>query len=86
MTTHSTHSSRFPLLRRFWKPAAVTGAGGTAAAVWFEEILLFGQEIIALVLLPVIAGGVYLLDIFIFKSRMPRREDMNNLTDKGVNK
>jgi hypothetical protein len=54
----------------------VTGAGGTAVAVWLEEILLFGQEILALISLPVIAGAIYLLDILIFRSRMPRREDM----------
>ena len=76
---------RFPLVRRFWKPAAVTGAGGTAAAVWFEEILLFGQEILALIFIPLIAGVIYLLDILIFRSRMPRREDLQNANDKGAN-
>lgn len=86
MSTHSTHSPRFPLFRRLWKPVAVTGASGTAIAVWFEEILFFGQEILALIFLPIIAGAIYLLDIFIFKSRMPCREDMNNLNNKGANK
>jgi hypothetical protein len=69
-----------------WKPAAVTGAGGTAVAVWFEEILLFGQEILALIFLPIIAGAIYLLDFLIFKSCMPCREDMKNTEEKGVNK
>ena len=80
----SNNSSHRPVLRRFWKPAAATGAGGTAVAVWFEEILLFGQEILALIFLPLIAGSIYLLDNFIFRSRMPRREDMNNPTDGGA--
>ena len=86
MSDHPSHFHRFPLARRLWKPAAVTGAGGTAVAVWFEEILLFGQEILALIFLPIIAGVIYLLDIFIFKSRMPRREDLNDINTKGVNK
>ena len=81
----SHYPSRF-LLRRLWKPAAVTGAGGTAVVIWFEELLVFSQEILALMFLPVIAGAIYLLDIFIFKSRTPRREDMNNIRDKGARK
>ncbi|HSD83802.1 MAG TPA: hypothetical protein VLG46_08090, partial [Anaerolineae bacterium] len=67
------------------KPAAVTGAGGTAIAVWFDEIIAFSQEILALIFLPMIAGAIYLLDIFIFKSHMPGREDMKNISNKGAN-
>ena len=76
MSKHSTHSPRFPILRRLWKPVAVTGAGGTAIAYWFEEIVIFGEEILALIFLPILASVIYLLDILIFKSRMPHREDM----------
>jgi hypothetical protein len=74
--SNSSPSSPRRRFRRFWKPAALTGAGGTAVAVWLEEILLFGQEILALIFLPVIAGLIYLLDILIFRSRTPRREDL----------
>jgi hypothetical protein len=74
--SNSSPSLRPSRIRRLWKPAALSGAGGTAIAVWLEEILLFGEEILALIFLPVIAGLVYLLDILIFRSRMPRREDM----------
>ena len=39
-----------------------------------------------LVAVPVgIAGAIYLLDIFIFRSRMPKREDLTNPTDRGAN-
>lgn len=86
MSSPSTHSTRSFRFRRLWKPAAVTGAGGTAVVIWFEETLLLGQEILALIFLPIIAGAIYLLDIFIFRSRMPRREDMNSLNDKGANR
>jgi hypothetical protein len=85
MSNHSTPSSRIPILRRFWKPAIVTGAGGTAVAVWVEEIVMFGEEILALIFLPILASVVYLLDILIFKSRMPQREDDKNTKDKGAN-
>lgn len=76
--------SRFPGIRRIWKPAAVTGAGGTAVAVWFEEIVLYAQEILALIFLPIMAGAIYLLDHFIFKSRIPRREDLSNPNERGA--
>ena len=69
--------------RRIWKPAALTGAGGTAAVVWIEEIMLYAQEILALIFLPILAGVIYLLDIFMFKSRLPKREDLDNSTRQG---
>jgi hypothetical protein len=75
MSNHSTNSPRFPIFQRLWKPVAITGAGGTAIAYWLEEIVIFGEEILALIFLPILAGAIYLLDILIFKSRMPRRED-----------
>ena len=86
MSNAPRHSARFPALRQLWKPVTATGAGGTAVAVWFEEILLFGQEILALIFLPIIAGVIYLLDILIFRSHMPKREDMNNANDRGATK
>ena len=70
-------------LQRFWKPVTLTGAGGTAAAFWLEEIMLFAQEILALIFLPILAGIIYLLDIFMFKSRMPKREDLTDFTSQG---
>lgn len=85
MTSPSTSAPRFLKFRRLWKPMAVTGAGGTAAAVWFEEVLLFSQEILGLVFLPLIAGVIYLLDISIFRSRVPKREDLTNPIDRGAN-
>jgi hypothetical protein len=79
-------SRRFPLFRRLWKPAAVISAGGIVIALRLNEILEHGQEILALVFLIVIAGSIHLLDIFIFKSCMPCREDMKTANDKGANK
>ncbi len=74
---------RFPAIRRIWKPVAATGAGGTAVAVWFEEIMMYIQEILALLLLPIMAGLIYLLDIFMFKSRTPKREDISNSKERN---
>ncbi|MCA2000546.1 MAG: hypothetical protein LDL51_01640 [Chloroflexi bacterium] len=74
---------RFPVVRRFWKPVAATGAGGAAVALWFEEMMLFVQDILALIFLPILAGIIYLLNIFAFKSRMPRREDLTKPSHGG---
>jgi hypothetical protein len=86
MSNHSTQPLRFPALRRFWKPAAVTGAGGTAVAIWLDEIVMFGEEILALIFLPILASVIYVLDILIFKSRMPQRKDLKDTKDIGANK
>lgn len=79
----SSPNSRSSIVRRFWKPVAATGAGGTAVVIWFEEMMLFVQDILALIFLPILAGIIYLLNIFAFKSRMPRREDLTNSTHGG---
>jgi hypothetical protein len=85
MFTPSPRSPRWPRFRRLWKPAAVTGAGGTLMVIWLDEILVISKEILALIFLPLIAGVIYLFDIYVFKSRMPRREDMKSISDKGAN-
>lgn len=82
MFKNLTNSQRFPILRRLWKPAVVTSAGGTATAIWFEEILLFGEQILALIFLPIMAGIIYLLDILMFRSQTPRAEDSTNANEK----
>lgn len=86
MSHQITHAHRAPFLKRFWKPAAVTGASGTALALWLDEIVAFSQEILALLLLPIMAGLIYLLDIFMFKDHLPKREDITKPTDEGAKK
>ncbi len=61
------------LFKKLWKPAAATGAGGTAIAIWIEEILLIAQELLAFVFLFLMAGVVYLLNLLMFKTRMPKK-------------
>jgi len=41
------------------------------------------SRILSLIFLPILAGVIYLLDIFMFKSRTPRREDLTNPTTRG---
>jgi len=90
MSNSTQPSPRFPLFQRLsrkkdagtshskyarlWKPVAITGTGGAALALWLEEILLFGAEILALIFLPIMAGLIYLLDILMFKSQTPKKE------------
>ena len=76
---------RSPTFRRLWKPAAVVGAGSTVAAFWVEDILLYAEIFMALMLLPIMAVVIYLFNIFIFKSRMPKGEDLPNPKHNGVN-
>ena len=64
-------------LRKYWKPALVTGAGGLSVLIWFEEILLIGLDILALLCLVLLAGPIYLFNNFVFKSTFPRPEDKN---------
>ena len=59
------------VVRKYWKPALITGAGGTSAIVWFEEILLFGLDILAVLALLLVTGPILLFNHFVFKAAMP---------------
>ncbi len=76
--------SRFSRLRRFWKPVAVTGVGGTTLAIWFEEIIAFATDFIGVILLAILGGLICLFDNFVFKSRTPRQKDLQDTTKKGA--
>ena len=84
--SNQIHSiSRIPLVRKFWKPAVVTGAGGTSLVIWFEEVIAFATDFIGVILLTILGSLICLFDNLIFKSRIPRREDLQD-TSKGVKK
>lgn len=75
-------SATTTVLRKHWKPALATGAGGTSTVIWFEEILLFFEEIVvlgldvlALLALLLVTGPILLFNNFVFKSAMPKMED-----------
>ena len=85
MSNQSHSVSRFPLVRKFWKPAVATGAGGTTLIIWFEEVIAFATDFIGVILLTILGGLICLFDNLIFKSRIPRREDLQD-TSKGVKK
>jgi hypothetical protein len=82
MFNSSKLSPDFPIFHHFWKPAAVTSTGDTASAIWFEENLMFGEEILALVFLTIVGGLMYLFNVYIFKGHMPRCEDIENAKEK----
>ena len=85
--SNQPHSvSRFPHLRKLWKPVVATGAGGTTLVIWFEEIIAFATDFIGVILLAILGGLICLFDNFVFKSRIPRREDLLNKTNNGVKK
>lgn len=83
--SNQPHSvSRFPRLRKLWKPAAASGAGGTTLIIWFEEVIAFAADFIGVILLAILGGLICLFDHFVFKSRLPRREDIQDTINKGV--
>jgi len=86
MSNQQQFCSHFPLVRKFWKPAVATGAGGTTLVIWFEEIIAFATDFIGVILLTVLGGLICLFDNFIFKSRIPRREDLQDIKNNGVKK
>jgi hypothetical protein len=84
MSNHPHPVSRFSRLRKLWKPAVVTGVGGTTLAIWFEEIIVFATDFIGVILLTILGGLICLFDNFVFKSRIPRRKDIQNTVNKGA--
>lgn len=62
-------------LRKYWKPALATGAGGTSIIIWFEEIIIFGLDILALLAVLVVTGPILLFNHFVFRSALPKEED-----------
>lgn len=86
MFNHPHPVSRFPRLRKLWKPALVSGAGGTTLVIWFEEIIAFAADFIGVILLTILGALICLFDNFVFKSRIPRREDLQDTNNNGVKK
>lgn len=70
-------------LRKYWKPALATGVGGTSIAIWFEEIIVFGLDILAILAVLVVTGPILLFNHFVFRSAMPRMEDKLNKEKKS---
>jgi hypothetical protein len=62
-------------IRKYWKPALATGAGGTSVILWFEEILVIGLDLLAVLALLLVVGPIYLFNHCMFKSATPRPED-----------
>ncbi len=78
--------SHFPRFRKLWKPTVATGAGGMSLVISFEEIIAFAADFIGVILLTILGGLICLFDNFVFKSRIPRREDLQDTTNNGVKK
>ena len=62
-------------MKKYWKPALATGAGGTSLILWFEEIIVIGLDLLAVLALLLVVGPIYIFNHFIFKSATPKRED-----------
>ena len=74
---HNPSSGSHPRRWRRWVPPAVAvGAGGATLVIWFEEVIALATEFIGVIFLPILAGVIYLFNIFVFKSAMPKADDM----------
>lgn len=62
-------------LRKYWKPALATGASGTSIIIWFEEIIAFGLDILAILAVLVVTGPIMIFNHFVFKSATPTLKD-----------
>ena len=62
-------------LRKYWKPALATGAGGTSLILWFEEIILIGLDILAILAVLLVTGPILIFNHFVFKSTTPTLKD-----------
>ena len=85
MSNQSHSISHFPPIRKLWKPAVATGAGGTTLIIWFEEIIAFATDFIGVIFLTILGVLICLFDNLIFKSCIPRQDDLKD-TSKGVKK
>jgi hypothetical protein len=80
--------SRSRSRRRWIGPAAAAGAGGTALVVWLEELMILVAELIGVILLPILAGIIFLFNHLVFKTAMPRkldRRDVKNTSGERTN-
>ena len=62
-------------LRKYWKPALATSLGGTSIVIWFEEILLLGLDILAILSVLVVTGPILIFNHFLFKAASPSLKD-----------
>jgi len=85
MSNQSHSISRFLLARKFWKPAVATGVGGTTLIIWFEEVIAFATDFIGVIFVAILGGLICLFDNILFKSRIPRQNDLQDAS-KGVKK
>jgi hypothetical protein len=68
-----SHPRRWP---RWATPAAALGAFGTTLVIWFEEIVALATEFIGVIFLPILASIIYLFNFYVFKSAMPKADDI----------
>ena len=54
MSNQQRPISSFPSFHKLWKPAVVTGAGGTTLVIWFEEVMTFAADFIGVILMTIL--------------------------------
>ncbi len=75
--------ARLPYRRRPWKAVAFVAACGAFVAVWFQEVVSHVLESLGLLLLPLLAGLIYALDLLMFRSRRLPPQVLPQASGKG---
>ena len=83
MLDHPPRSPRMPRSERVWRPVLAAGASEPVAAAWFEELLTIAAECIGVLLLAALGAVIYLFNYLVFRSRAPRRDDVQDSRKKG---
>jgi len=61
------------IFQRLWELASI------ATTVWFKDVMMYIESILALLFIIIMASVIYLFDIYVFNSRTIRYEDGKKL-------
>jgi uncharacterized membrane protein YhaH (DUF805 family) len=68
----------FPSLQLEVQPAADMSFNGITCLLWFEDILTLITDFLSVLILPLLAGIIFILNIFLFKSFEIRKDGLKN--------
>ena len=74
------------IFQRLWEPASVISMDGVTTTVWRKDVMMYIEEILALLFLFIMAGVIYLFDIYVFNSRAIKYENKENQKSLGDKK
>lgn len=61
--------------RRWFAPTTGIGAVITSLIIWLEELIALLAEFIGVILIPLMAGLIFIFNHIVFKSAMPKKDE-----------